>query len=166
MKSVMGSLMKQLLAGFMVGVLLGAPGGAFLWYAFSPLFFDDVVTETLAEADVMRSGQFRDADRAHRGTGTVRLVSLPGGGHEVQFSDFEVTNGPDLEVWLSSHPDPETSSDVIGNVWTSLGQLKGNVGDQAYPISADTDLTQFNSVVIWCEQFGVLFSPAALSEAE
>lgn len=158
--------MKQLLAGFMVGVLLGAPGGAFLWYAFSPLFFDDVVTETLMEAEVVRSGTFRDADRAHRGTGTARLVALPGGGHEVQFTGFDVTNGPDLEVWLSAHADPETSSDVSSNAWISLGQLKGNVGDQAYPIPEDTDVSQFNSVVIWCEQFGVLFSPAALSAGE
>ena len=158
--------MKQLLAGFMVGVLLGAPGGAFLWYAFSPLFFDDVVTETLAEAQAMRSGEFRNADRSHRGMGTAQLVALSGGGYEVQFTNFEVTNGPDLEVWLSAHPDPETSTDVISNAWISLGQLKGNVGDQAYPIPAGTELAEFNSVVIWCEQFGVLFSPAALAASE
>lgn len=158
--------MKQLLAGFMVGVLLGAPGGAFLWYAFSPLFYDDVVTETLMEAEVLQTGTFRNADRAHKGTGTAQLVSLPGGGLEVQFTDFQVTNGPDLEVWLSAHPDPETSTDVISNAWLSLGQLKGNIGNQAYPVPADADISKYSSVVIWCEQFGVLFSPAAFSAVE
>lgn len=150
---------------FVFGFLVGAPLGAFLWYAFSPLLFDDVVAEALTEAEIVASGDFRDADRAHKGQGMARLVALPGGGHEVQLSEFQVTNGPDLEVWLSAHPDPEKSSDVAENFWVSLGRLKGNLGDQAYAVPAGTDLGQIRSVVIWCEQFGVLFSPAALSPA-
>ena len=148
---------------FLLGLILGLPTGAFLWYAFSPLLFDQVVSETLTEARVVASGTFRDADRAHKGQGTARIVELPGGGAQVQLSAFEVTNGPDLEVWLSAHPDPATSGDVSDNDWLSLGQLKGNVGDQAYSVPAGTDLTAYKSVVIWCEQFGVLFSPAALA---
>lgn len=147
------------------GFVLGLPVGAFFWYAFSPLLFDEVVTETLAEAEVIATGAFRDADRAHKGTGIATLVMLPSGGHEVQLSAFEVTNGPDLEVWLSAHSDPAKSADVSGNEWVSLGRLKGNVGDQAYPVPAGTDVSAFKSVVIWCEQFGVLFSPAALAPA-
>ena len=150
---------------FLFGLILGLPIGAFLWYAFSPLLFDDVVAETLTEAQVVASGEFRDADRAHKGSGTATLVAFPGGGHEIQFSAFEVTNGPDLEVWLSDHPDPVKSSDVSGGSWLSLGQLKGNVGDQAYQIPAGTDIATYKSVVIWCEQFGVLFSPAVLAAA-
>jgi hypothetical protein len=155
--------MRSTLIAFILGGLLGLPAGAFLWYAFSPLLFDEVVAETLSEAEVVATGAFRDADRAHKGSGTVTLVALPGGGHEVQLSAFEVTNGPDLEVWLSAHPDPANSSDVADNAWVSLGQLKGNVGDQAYRVPEGTDLSQVRSVVIWCEQFGVLFSPAALA---
>ncbi|MEE8262035.1 MAG: DM13 domain-containing protein [Gammaproteobacteria bacterium] len=45
----------------------------------------------------------------------------------------------------------------------SLGQLKGNIGDQNYAIPADTEVSKYQSVVIWCEQFGVLFSPAKLA---
>ncbi len=148
---------------FLFGFIVGAPVGAFLWYAFSPLLFDEVVAETLAEAEVVALGNFRDADRSHKGEGVAKLVALAGGGHEIQFSAFQVTNGPDLEVWLSAHPDPEVSSDVSGSPWVSLGRLKGNVGDQAYSVPEGTDLSTIKSVVIWCEQFGVLFSPAALS---
>lgn len=148
---------------FLLGAIVGAPVGAFLWYAFSPLLFDEVVAEALTEAQVVASGNFRDADFAHRGQGVAQVVLLPGGGHEVQLSAFEVTNGPDLEVWLSAHPDPGSSGDVTENPWLALGQLKGNVGDQSYAVPEGTDISAFNSVVIWCEQFGVLFSPAALS---
>ncbi|MBT8417219.1 MAG: DM13 domain-containing protein [Silicimonas sp.] len=157
--------MRGKIIAFILGGILGLPVGAFLWYAFSPLLFDEVVSETLAEAQIVATGTFRDADRAHKGTGTARLVALAGGGHEVQLTSFEVTNGPDLEVWLSAHPDPENSADVSGSEWVSLGQLKGNVGDQAYQVPEGTDLSQVKSVVIWCEQFGVLFSPAALAPA-
>ncbi|MCV6593562.1 MAG: hypothetical protein OIF48_11455, partial [Silicimonas sp.] len=100
---------------FAFGFLFGLPAGAFLWYAFSPLLFDEVVTETLTEAQVVATGAFRDADRSHKGQGNATLVALPGGGHEVQLSEFQVTNGPDLEVWLSAHPDPKKSSDVAEN---------------------------------------------------
>ena len=148
---------------FLAGAVIGAPVGAFLWYAFSPLLFDEVVTETLAEAQTLATGQFRDADSSHRGTGQARLVRLPGGSHEVQFTAFEVTNGPDLEVWLSAHPNPQSSADVKAEAFLSVGQLKGNVGDQAYDLPGDTDVTTFPSVVVWCEQFGVLFSSAVLS---
>ena len=112
---------------------------------------------------MVATGAFRDADGAHKGRGNAVLVALPGGAHEIQLSAFQVTNGPDLEVWLSAHPDPEKSADVSGSEWVSLGQLKGNVGDQAYAVPAGTDVSNFKSVVIWCEQFGVLFSPATLS---
>ncbi len=150
---------------FLAGMVFGAPAGAFLWYAFSPLLFDDVVSETLSEAMVISQGSFSDADAAHKGSGTVQVVSLPSGALEVQLSGFEVTNGPDLEVWLSAHPDPMSSSDVSGTEWLSLGQLKGNIGDQAYAVPTDADLSAYGSVVIWCEQFGVLFSPAPLAPA-
>ena len=157
--------MRGKIIAFILGGLLGLPAGAFFWYAFSPLLFDEVVSERLTAAKVIAKGAFRDADRSHKGAGTATLVALPGGGHEVQLTAFEVTNGPDLEVWLSAHPDPAASSDVAGNEWVSLGQLKGNVGDQAYPVPEGTDLSAFKSIVIWCEQFGVLFSPAALAPA-
>ncbi len=157
--------MRNLIIAFVVGGMFGMPAGAFLWYAFSPLLFDEVVAENLTEAQVVSTGSFRDADRAHKGSGMATLVALPGGGHEIQLTEFQVTNGPDLEVWLSAHPDPEKSSDVSGNAWIALGQLKGNVGDQAYSVPAGTDISTVQSVVIWCEQFGVLFSPAALSPA-
>ncbi len=148
---------------FVAGLIIGAPVGAFLWYAFSPLLFDDVVIETLSKAETVATGQFRDADNVHQGSGQASLVQRADGMFEVQLSAFEVTNGPDLEVWLSAHPDPAKSSDVLDADWVSLGALKGNIGDQAYTVPAGTDVSAYSSVVIWCEQFGVLFSQAVLT---
>ncbi len=157
----MAGFLKTAVPSFVIGVAVGAVG----WYLAGPLFIDNVVSEQLAEATVQATGTFVDADRAHKGTGTVSVVTRADGITELQFTMFEVTNGPDLEVWLSAHPDPSSSADVKGADWLSLGQLKGNIGDQAYSVPAGTDLSAYPSVVIWCEQFGVLFSPAVLTPA-
>ena len=44
-----------------------------------------------------------------------------------------------------------------------LGALKGNRGNQNYVIPAGTDLSAFNSAVIWCRRFAVGFGVAPLS---
>lgn len=111
---------------------------------------------------VVASGEFVDADAIHKGSGTASLYALPGGRHVVRFEDFRTTNGPDLVVYLAKHPSPTTAEDVTDSGYLSLGKLKGNVGSQNYEIPDGTDVSDYGSVVIWCELFGVLFSPAAL----
>ncbi len=112
---------------------------------------------------VIASGEFIDADPIHKGSGQALLYELPDGRHVVRFEDFRTTNGPALVVYLAKHPAPTSASDVSENGFVRLGKLKGNVGNQNYAIPAGTDIAEYNSVVIWCELFDVLFSPAALS---
>lgn len=156
----MGRFLKIAIPVFLLGFIVG---NAF-WYLFSPLWIDQVVSEA-APAVVsdapLKTGTFVDADSAHRGKGNAAVLQTPTGA-VVRFTDFEVTNGPDLEVWLVKAEDPKSSADVKASEWVSLGQLKGNIGDQTYTIPAGTDIDDYGSVVIWCEQFGVLFSPAKL----
>ncbi len=80
----------------------------------------------------------------------------------MRLTDFEVTNGPDLKVWLITATDPKTSADVTDGEWVSLGRLKGNIGEQNYDIPAEVYVSRFGAVVIWCEHFSVLFSAASL----
>ncbi|MGR3467115.1 MAG: DM13 domain-containing protein [Shimia sp.] len=158
----MTRLLKTILPAFLVGIFVGAAG----WYLFSPLLSDNVVEEQLeaaAPGAVLASGTFTDADRVHQGMGQAQLVTRADGRVALQLSDFEVTNGPDLKVYLSAHPDPTSSADVKGADFLSLGTLKGNVGDQSYLLPEGVDAAAYGSVVIWCEQFGVLFSPAPLA---
>ena len=146
----------------------GFISGAAAWYLFSPLFIDQVVSEELPDALMVTEiarGEFRDADRAHRGQGTAQILETATGAHLLRFTGFEVTNGPDLEVWLVAEPDPQSSADVTASQWLSLGRLKGNIGDQTYTIPEGTDISAYGSVIIWCEQFSVLFSPATLMTA-
>jgi len=52
--------------------------------------------------------------------------------------------------------------DIAYNVYLPYGYAKGS---QRYPIPAGVDLKDYASVIIWCEQFGVLISPADLTVA-
>lgn len=148
-----------------VAGLVGFVAGNAFWYLASPLWIDNVVAESVSAAATetkLAEGRFRDTDAVHKGKGTAAIYAGTDGRRIVRLTAFEVTNGPDLEVWLSAHPDIKQSADVTGGPYLSLGRLKGNIGDQTYDIPADTDLAKFKSVVIWCEQFGVLFSAAPL----
>ena len=109
----------------------------------------------------MARGKVRDADRIHRGSGDVPLYRLTDGSHLLRFENLNVTNGPDLRVLLTRHPDPSSSSEVKEG-FLEVGKLKGNIGNQNYEIPAETDISEFQSVVIYCKAFGVLFSTAAL----
>ncbi|MCB1387121.1 MAG: DM13 domain-containing protein [Nitratireductor sp.] len=145
--------------------LLGFIAGNAFWYLFSPLWIDREVSEALP-AELMltsvKTGRFHDADGAHKGSGKAEILQGAAGTTLLRLTEFRVTNGPDLEVWLVKAADPKSAADVTAAGWLSLGPLKGNVGDQTYVIPEGTDLGQYGSVVIWCEQFGVLFSPAPL----
>lgn len=115
---------------------------------------------------VVATGEFTDADAIHKGSGRAILYALPDGRHVLRFEDFRTTNGPALVVYLARHPSPASAADVTDQGYLSLGELKGNVGNQNYPIPADVDVAGYGSVVIWCELFDVLFSPAALEVVE
>ena len=159
--------MKTIIIAAVAGLVGFVAGNAF-WYLASPLWIDRVVSEELPAALQMstaREGMFVDADSSHRGSGTAAIIELVGGTSVLRFTDFEVTNGPDLEVWLVKADTIEKSSDVTDSEWVSLGQLKGNIGDQNYLIPEDVNADDFATVVIWCEQFSVLFASAALMPA-
>jgi hypothetical protein len=72
-----------------------------------------------------------------------------------------VDNGPDLKVYLS--PEPSSAEEgAFDDGSVSLGDLKGNIGDQNYEIPRGVDLERFRSAVVWCERFGVGFAVAPL----
>jgi hypothetical protein len=144
-----------------VGALAAVVGLPAAWYLASPLFIDRIVAEEFQSgAAELARGAFTDADGFHKGSGTARVVSVPAGA-EVRFESFQVTNGPDLYVYLAVHPEPRSRAEVDEG-FVNLGRLKGNVGPQAYPVPAGTDPGRYRSVVIYCRAFHVVFSTATL----
>ena len=78
---------------------------------------------------------------------------------------LDTDNGPDLKVWLASAPVIEGRDGWFvfdDEEYLSLGALKGNKGNQNYPIPDDADISDLTSVTIWCERFSVSFGAAEL----
>ena len=124
----------------------------------------DMASQPSAASQVtaIASGSFKDADAFHRGSGTATIYQTPDGSEVLRLEDLDVTNGPALHVVLSTHPDPTRSEHVKQDGYVDLGDLKGNRGNQNYPIPAGTDTSIHKSVVIYCYPFAVVFSVATL----
>lgn len=110
------------------------------------------------DGEVVASGEFRDADSAHQGSGVAEVQRLPNGALNLFLRDFTVTNGPDLYVYLAAE-----GEQTAGGL--SLGRLQANNGNQNYELPAGTDLSRYDRVVIWCRRFDVDFAIAELGGA-
>lgn len=131
--------------------------------ARSMLSGDSSVSEEMpTEPVTLLSGEFIRIDAIHGAEGTATVYRLPDESLVVRLENFRSTNGPELHVLLSRHADPRNQSD-LGADYRDLGRLKGNVGSQNYAIPADVNISDFNSVVIYCLPFNVVFSTATLS---
>ena len=107
----------------------------------------------------LKTGSFRDEDRLHKGSGQATLYRLEDLSHVLRLEDLNVTNGPDLHVLLMV--DPEGRDKDRG--YLDLGKLKGNIGNQNYPVPDGIDISEYNAVMIYCEPFHVIFSTAPLN---
>lgn len=105
--------------------------------------------------NVLRTGSFVGVgDGIHNAEGIAKAIPLEDGSSILRLENLHVTNGPDLYVYLS--PD-KRASDFI-----NVGKLKANNGNQNYEIPAGTDLSKYDTVLIWCRPFSVLFGSAEL----
>ncbi len=113
------------------------------------------------QAAVLHTGEFMGADEFHQGMGSAAIYQAADGSLLLRLENFRVTNGPDLHVLLANGEKP-TGEENMGQ-FLDLGELKGNVGNQNYEIPAGTDLSIYNSVVIYCQPFHVVFATATLT---
>jgi hypothetical protein len=106
--------------------------------------------------NVPRTGSFVGVgDGIHNAEGIAKVILLQDGSSILRLENLHVTNGPDLYVYLS--PD-KSASDFV-----NIGKLKANNGNQNYEIPAGTDLSKYDTVLIWCRPFSVLFGSAELT---
>lgn len=112
-------------------------------------------TNDTKSPETLASGEFKDGDAVHSGTGNVQIVETPEGPILVFGENFKVTNGPDLLVYLS----PNAAEEPLGE-FASLGNLKSTSGKQAYNLPSN--YSDYKTVVIWCRAFSVTFATAEL----
>ena len=95
------------------------------------------------EANFMSSGKST--------SGTVEVYENDGE-HTLAFSDFKTGNGPDIRVYLSVNQK--------GDEFINLGDLRAVEGSFTYEIPANVDLEKYDHVLIWCDDFSLLFGYA------
>jgi len=168
--------MEHLMRSFWRGIVIFLFGGVFGtgfgvalgFFLFPFVFPPPTAIEQVAEADrtpLIATGTFIHAnpsDPIHYGKGRVsvyeRTVFLE--------PDFEVGPGPAFHVYLVPKRSIRDAAAVKDSMYVDLGGLRAFKGSQRYPIPAGVDLKNYQSVVIWCERFSVLISPADLMAAK
>jgi hypothetical protein len=117
---------------------------------------DESMSQGSETNDSLLTGSFIGVgDGIHDAQGIAKVIPVESGGNVLRLEDLVVTNGPDLYVYLSTD---KSASDFV-----NLGRLKANIGNQNYPIPAGTDMTKYDTVLIWCKAFSVLFGSADLT---
>ena len=113
---------------------------------------------TSTRQSALRTGSFVGVgDGIHNAEGIAKVIPLQERSNILRLENLYVTNGPDLYVYLATD---KSASDFV-----SLGKLKANNGNQNYDIPSESDLTKYDTVLIWCRPFSVLFGSAELALA-
>ncbi|MEM6554404.1 MAG: DM13 domain-containing protein [Pseudomonadota bacterium] len=123
--------------------------------ACAPAAFAETATASVAVAAELPSGTFVKKKKKLKGAWEV--VQRGDKTFIVFGEDFRAANGPDLKVFLS----PQTVADVTGktavNGAINIGELKTTKGTQEYEVPAGINLDDFNSVLVHCEAYSVLW---------
>jgi len=119
---------------------------------------EDEAPSPPAEPALVGAGQFVGL-AGHDGTGDAGIFQNPDGSLVLRFENFDIDNGPDLEVYLV--PGADQTSPADGSI--HLGELKGNIGDQNYELPPGTELAPgAYTALVWCEAFSVEFVGATI----
>jgi hypothetical protein len=166
-----GRHMKRFFIGLVIGVLGGgAVGFAAAIFIYPFWFLSDPANETLAEnaqRTRLAAGLFIHADPSdpvHWGGGGVTLYGEGADRAVVHLhDDFEVGPGPRFHVYLVDRAPVANDADFTAAAKVDLGRLRAFKGSQVFPVPAGVDAARFESVVVWCKEFGVLITPARLT---
>ncbi len=117
----------------------------------------DSVETVLNEAPVtagtvLKTGSF--TTNSKNTSGTIKVVQNANNSKSLVFENFATGSGPDVRVWLSTN--------TSGSAYVEIGALKATSGNFSYDLATGVDFTTNNKVLIWCEDFNVLFGHATL----
>ena len=123
-----------------------------------PQLQNNTTSTTSTRQSTLRTGSFVGVgDGIHNAEGIAKVIPLQDRSNTLRLENLHVTNGPDLYVYIATD---KSASDFV-----SLGRLKANNGNQNYDIPSEIDLTKYDTILIWCRPFSVLFGSAELALA-
>ena len=113
-----------------------------------------------AKGAEISSGNFVTVEQGHPTTGSARIVAVNGQQYLELSEEFSTASGPAVYVVL--HQDATVGINLSEADYVTIAPLESVNGAQRYAIPETVDVSDFSSVVIWCEQFNVTFGYATL----
>lgn len=150
---------KKIIISVIVLIFIGIA-----YYLIAPAFIVKEANDALPEVDFDMSGPMTVEpieeilsgeliESAHSVSGFVRVYDTKGM-KTLRFEDLDTINGPDLFIYLAT--------DTTAEDFVNLGEVKATKGNVNYEIPPNVDLEKYDTVLIWCRAFRVLFSYAEL----
>lgn len=96
--------------------------------------------------------------------GDVIIYEFPDERKWLRLENFQVTNGPNLQVIISTLPDPLTGAEVLlDRERIVIGDLLTPIGDQTYTsIPRELELENYRTVVIYESTYNLIFGVARI----
>lgn len=94
-------------------------------------------------------------------SGAAIVYQYPDGQRILRLEDLQATNALEMRVILARRVDP-INVEELGVNYVDLGPLQSSSGSQHYAIPAETDLSLYGSVVIYCVRSSFIIGVAAL----
>lgn len=111
-----------------------------------------IASPALAQNTTLGTGSFVGAS-GHETSGSVSIVQTAQGTMVVFGADFSFDGAPDPKVGFGHDGFDEGSL---------IAPLQSNAGEQIYVVPATLDVSQYNEVYVWCEEFSVPLGVARL----
>ncbi len=88
-----------------------------------------------------------------RVSGDAKIYTL-NNKHTLALENVNISNGPDLHVYISK--------EILPVNYIDLGRLQSTIGNQVYIIPGNPDFTKYKYALIHCQRFNHLFGSAEL----
>ncbi len=150
--------MNKKLIWFIAGIIILG----IAYYFLSPLFIVIEANDSLPTSTVNQKNNSEElmpllaapfVPSAHEVSGRVAIYEI-NNQKILRFEDFNTVNGPDLFIYLAT--------DATATDFVNLGEIKATKGNVNYDLPVGVDLNKYDTVLVWCKQFKVLFSYAEL----
>lgn len=130
-------------------------------------------TPVLPDAQIIARGKFDPSlDAVRQTAGKVTLYRSADGSLLLRFDDFNVTNAPQMAVYLVATPTPpidlkaaikKEDFDISGVSHFEVGPLLGSRGNQQFDLPRELPITSYQSVVIYSESLRIVYAFAELT---
>ena len=122
------------------------------------LIFGQTDAQNMAKS---RSGSFQSLHAPTKGT--VKLAQNAAGRWTLTVSNLKTEAAPDLKIWLMTQKVVKDTPEIKKNNPIDLGIIATTLKSKTFILPANIKAEQIQNVVLWRDQFRVVFATAALN---